>query len=350
MSVIKSYNLFLSSQNRIETVSSTSAFSFYLRNTITKRDNKSQFRVKVIQATIPFSFSEINSNNQNIVYTYNNLGYQITIPIGTYTILSLLDFIKTSLEIAHTITLIFDFNSNTNLCTFEISPLTTGNHNIVFSHLLAGNVPILRQLGITNQNLVMTMVGGISTVGTQSNQSVNINPSRNIYIRSDSLQGEAGNQENVVGDVTTTDILAIIPITVPFSNYISFFDTSSFYTYLNNNSIDYISLYLTDATSDESLLGLFLNWSVTLVIEEYLTPQSIDVSPILNTAIPRGDPVKPRGDPANSQPPLPVLIKEKDSLTNSLKKERERLVKSLQVKENKEEENKEGLKGNLGSP
>jgi hypothetical protein len=37
-------------------------------------------------------------------------------------------------------------------------------------------------------------------------------------------------------------------------------------------------LYITDATSDNTLIGLVLNWSITIVVEEYELPLVIDVS------------------------------------------------------------------------
>ena len=37
-------------------------------------------------------------------------------------------------------------------------------------------------------------------------------------------------------------------------------------------------MYITDATSDNTLIGLVLNWSITIVVEEYELPLVIDVS------------------------------------------------------------------------
>jgi hypothetical protein len=53
--------------------------------------------------------------------------------------------------------------------------------------------------------------------------------------------------------------------------------------YINNTAIDIISLYLTDATSDDTIKGLVLNWSITLIIEEYELPITVDISKFKET-------------------------------------------------------------------
>jgi hypothetical protein len=329
MSVIKSYNLFLSSRNRLDkTNPDTSGFSIYLKDTITKRSSNSVFRCRIIQATIPFSFTEINASNNVMTYVYNSLSYTLTIDIGTYNIISLLTFIKNRLESVHTILLNFVFNSNTNLCSFEFSPSQLGTHSITFSYLLDSNVPILRQLGVTNQDLTLSVVGGVLTTGTTSNQSVNINPSRNLYIRSNTLQQNTGNQENIATEIGSTDILAIIPINFGFSFYINFYDNQSFYSYLNNNSIDFLQFYLTDATSNSPLIGMLLDWSFSLIIEEYMLPTNIDVSPIISTSLPmRQQQQEQLGGITLSQ--QKELLKMRKNLEENLKRERQRLVDEI---------------------
>lgn len=279
MSVIRSYNLFLdSSQQDYPLNGNNGAFSLFLRKPITKTVSNSIFRVKVIQTCIPYSFTEINSGNNILYYTYNSTPFNFTIPAGSYTILSLLSYIQTYLNSNHSVFLNFTFNQSTNFATFGFaSSGNTGNHSFTFLYTDNNNKPILKQLGFTNTNIIFTCVGGFPAVSSTSNQSVNISPSKNLYIRSDNLQ-QSSSQEAIVNRCDTSDILAIIPINVPFSNYINFYNNDNFLVYVNNNVIDNISLYLTDATSDETLIGLVLNWSVTIVVEEYELPLVIDVS------------------------------------------------------------------------
>jgi hypothetical protein len=189
-------------------------------------------------------------------------------------------------------------------------------------------VPILRQLGVTNQDLTLSVVGGVLTTGTTSNQSVNINPSRNLYIRSNTLQQNTGNQENIATEIGSTDILAIIPINFGFSFYINFYDNQSFYSYLNNNSIDFLQFYLTDATSNSPLIGMLLDWSFSLIIEEYMLPTNIDVSPIISTSLPmRQQQQEQLGGLTLSQ--QKELMKMRKNLEENLKRERQRLVDEI---------------------
>jgi hypothetical protein len=277
--IIRSYNLFLdSSQQDYPLNGNNGAYSLFLRKPITKTVSNSVFRVKVIQTCIPFSFTEINTSNNTLYYTYNGNPFNFTIPAGSYTILSLLSYIQTYLTGNHSVFFNFTFNQSTNFATFAFaSSGNTGNHSFTFLHTDTNNKPILKQVGFTTSDIIFTCVGGFAAVSSTSNQSVNIAPSKNLYIRSDNLQ-QTSSQEAIVNRCDTSDILAIIPINVPFSNYINFYNNDNFIVYINNESIDNISLYLTDATSDDTLIGLVLNWSVTLVIEEYELPLLVDVS------------------------------------------------------------------------
>jgi hypothetical protein len=278
MSVIRSYNLFLdSSQQDYSDSGDNASYSLFLRKPITKTVDNSIFRIKVIQACIPFSFTEINSSNNILYYTYNSTPYTLTVPAGSYTILSLLSYIQTYLTSTHTVILNFSFNPSTNFATFAFASGNTGNHSFTFLHTNDNNKPILKQLGFKTTDIIFTCVSGVPTISSSSTQSVNVSPSKNLYIRSDNLQ-QSSAQEAIVNKCNTSDILAIIPINVPFSNYINFYNTDNFYVYINNNVVDSISLYLTDATSDNTLIGLVLNWSITIVVEEYELPLVIDVS------------------------------------------------------------------------
>ena len=278
MSVIRSYNLFLdSSQQDYSDSGDNGSYSLFLRKPITKTVDNSIFRIKVIQACIPFSFTEINSSNNILYYTYNTNPFNFTIPAGSYTILSLLSYIQTYLSSTHTVNLNFSFNPSTNFATFAFSSVNTGDHSFTFLHTNTNNKPILKQLGFITTDIIFSCVSGVPTISSISTQSVNVSPSKNLYIRSDNLQ-QASAQEAIVNKCNTSDIIAIIPINVPFSNYINFYNTDNFLVYINNNVIDTISVYLTDATSDNTLIGLVLNWSITIVVEEYELPLVIDVS------------------------------------------------------------------------
>jgi len=81
-----------------------------------------------------------------------------------------------------------------------------------------------------------------------------------------------------------SDIIGIIPIQVASGNYINY-SGNSFETRLNDNSIDYIQLYLTSIEDDDHILDLKLDWTIQLQIKEYQNKYSslseqIDLRPI----------------------------------------------------------------------
>lgn len=279
MEIIRSYNIFLDSlQRSFSDVGNPASYGIYLNKVISKISKNSVFRVKVFQACIPFSFTQVNTSNNVLTYTFNSIQYTMTIPVGSYNILALLDYIKSQLQTTHTIELDFTFNSSTNLSTFTFTTNNTGSKIISFDTSISSNVLILKQLGITS-NKTFSYVSSVITPAI-SDQSVNVSPSKNLYIRSDNLQ-QSQAQEAISTPSTNSDILCIVPINVPYSNFINYLDMTNFYCYLTNDTIDYISLYLTDATSDDVLTGLQLNWSCSMVIDEVEVPYQINIEPYL---------------------------------------------------------------------
>lgn len=279
MEIIRSYNIFLDSlQRSFSDVGNPASYGIYLNKVISKISKNSVFRVKVFQACIPFSFTQVNTSNNVLTYTFNSIQYTMTIPVGSYNILALLDYIKSQLQTTHTIELDFTFNSSTNLSTFTFTTNNTGSKIISFDTSISSNVLILKQLGITS-NKTFSYVSSVITPAI-SDQSVNVSPSKNLYIRSDNLQ-QSQAQEAISTPATNSDILCIVPINVPYSNFINYLDMTNFYCYLTNDTIDYISLYLTDATSDDVLTGLQLNWSCSMVIDEVEVPYQINIEPYL---------------------------------------------------------------------
>jgi hypothetical protein len=316
MEVIKSYNLFLdSSQLDYSDVGNPASYFMFLRKPITKLAKSSQFRVKIFQACIPFSFTEINTSNNVLSYTYNSLPYTLSIPIGSYSITALLTYIQTYLQTTHTITLNFTFNTSTNLSTLAFALTQTGSHSITFTYI-PSNKLILKQLGFLS-SATFSITSGVLITAT-SGQSVNVSPSKNLYIRSDNLQQGANSQEAISTKIRLSDILAIIPINVPFGNYINYYDSNAFYVYINNETIDGISLYLTDATSDDVLTGLLLNWSCSIIIEEVIIETNVSVEHITGTTISK-----------QNEKIVNQLETDKQNAVKELEKEKERLMNEI---------------------
>lgn len=315
MEVIKSYNLFLDSSQRDYSDSGNPAsYLLYLRKPITKLSKSSQFRLKIFQACIPFSFTQINNTNNVIDYTYNSSSYYITIPVGSYSITALLSYLQTYLQTAHSIALNFTFNISTNLATFAFASTQTGFHTISF--IQSSNPLLIKQLGFLT-NITFQAISG-TLVNATSTQSVNVSPSKNLYIRSDNFQQGDNAQEAISTKAGLSDILAIIPINVPFSNYINYYDTTAFYVYINNESIDAVSLYLTDATSDDTLTGLLLNWSCSITIEEVMLKNNLNIDHIIGNNIQN-----------DNNKLIDELEKEKSNTISDLEKEKERILREI---------------------
>jgi len=272
MSVINTYNLFLDSLQRDSTFTGTPAsFALFLNKPITKSVKSSIFRVKIIQACIPFSFTEINNTNNLITYIYNSISYNFTIPVGSYNINSLLLFIKQVLEASHPVLLEFTFNTSTNLATLAFTNTNVGVHTISFT-TSGANAPVMKQLGFTIPTVLFSFNIFPDNIAT-SNQSVNVSPSKNIYIRSNNLL-QPKSQEAIVGKCKPSNILGIVPINVSFGNYINFYNTQTFGVDIGNETIDSIDVYLSDSNNSDVIVGLLLNWTITLQIEEvYINPE-----------------------------------------------------------------------------
>lgn len=322
MEVIKSYNLFLDSSQRDYSDSGNPAsYLLYLKKPITKMSKSSQFRLKIFQACIPFSFTQINDYNNILSYNFNSNAYNLYIPVGSYSITALLNYIQTYLQTTHSIALNFTFNISTNLATFAFATTQTGFQQITFFY--NANTLLIKQLGFLS-NIVFSITSGVLTSAT-STQSVNVSPSKNLYIRSDNLQQGTNAQEAISKKASLSDILAIIPINVPFSNYINFYDNNTFYCYVNNETIDSISLYLTDATSDDTLTGLLLNWSCSITIDEIIIKNDLNVEYITGSNI----------EKSNTKL-IDKLELEKSNTISELEKEKERILREIEkLKEKK---------------
>lgn len=282
-SVLKTYNLFLDSSQRDSSSTGTPAsFSLFLSNPISKSVKSSTFRIKIIQACIPFSFTEINNSNNIISYLFNGNPFTFAIPTGSYNINSLLLLIKQFLEATHSVLLIFTFNENTNLATLAFDPTNVGV--LLFQIPSTGsNEPVMRQLGFVNTTAQFSF-NGVPTQSATSNQSVNVSPSKNIYIRSNNLI-QPNSQEAIITRCRPSNIIGIVPINVPFGNYINFYNTQTFGVDIGNETIDFIDVFLSDSNNSNVIVGLLLNWTITIQIEEVFINPEVSTDHILKSSI-----------------------------------------------------------------
>ena len=258
--VIKTYNLFLDTRNRDS--GSCADANFYLVKPITlSTKGSSYFRIKLISATIPFSFTQINSSNNVLSVEVNSVNYSITIPTGNYNILNLLIALKTGLNsLAPLTAYTFNFTYNQSTNKVSLSTATGGNATISFPFNSSINW-IGRMLGFTST------ISFSDTTTETSSINVNVSPAKTLFVRSQTLL-QSQNYESIIGKNNYSDIIGQIPIYQGSQSFINFYDSNNFYSKINNGSIDVVNLYLTDITTDDILLGMDLNIFYCIEIQE----------------------------------------------------------------------------------
>lgn len=315
MQVLKNYNLFIDSSQRDEG-SFPSYFSIILRKPITKTKQSSYFRVRIPSLVIPFSFSQVNSKNNVLNYTFNSVSFSITVPSGNYSITDLLTQIQTLIQSNNNCKLLFTYNPSTSITTlgFDTGNLITSQIVMNYS---SNNIILMKMMGFT-QNVVYSYNAITNAyVNAVGNQVVNVSPSKTLFIRSDTLI-QNSNYESLVSRNDTTDILLQIPIMTSFNTYINYNEPSSeMWSEINNSSVDKINLYISDATSNDELpadSGL-LNWFCHINIQEIYRDEEINVNHITNPI------QQPREDENNNLKVKLIddLMKQKNDLENEIK-------------------------------
>lgn len=274
LTIVSTYNIFLSSANRSE--GSSSSFSINLIKPITLSNPNNWLTVRVGSAEIPYNFKLINSSNNVISFqfTRNAITYtgSITIESGNYNILSLLTEIKSKFIIAiqslagwdGSTIFNFTYNRNTGKVTFSM----VGNDSIVTSLtvLLASGV-MYRCIGYTT-GFTFGYTNPSTRTDSTSTQNVNVSQNTALYIRSENLT-QTSNYENVVSASSEySDILAKIQIGVLPGSIIQWTNSTDLEIDLSNQIIDRIQLYLGDSNLYEVDMGN-LDWTCRLTIQEW---------------------------------------------------------------------------------
>jgi hypothetical protein len=170
-------------------------------------------------------------------------------------------------------------------------------------------------------------------VDATSTQSVNVSPSKNLYIGSNNLQ-QTNSQEAIIGKCRPSNILAVVPILVPFGNYITFYNTETFGVEINNETIDGIEVFLSDATGENILVGLLLNWSISLVIDELDIPDDVSVKHITDSTVSQ-----------QNRTSIDQLENIKQNTINDLEKHKGKLIDEIgEIQKKKKERKKKNIK------
>ena len=270
---VNRYHLYLSSSKR--QAGTIEDYSIALKRPILLKNPHHYFKIIVKEATIPYTFQQVNPSYNKFSYRLLRNGFQypdktFSLASGNYTILTLLKEIASKLALditsyvaGYSPVFKFTYDRNSMFCTFAL--VNDG---------VSSN--IITILPLTDQ--VSTMVGvvtnssfgnnGSTVFSCSSSQPVNVSPITSVYVRSESLKQSNLSTENLVNRDDSSDILLQIPITQQPTSWIQYQNELNIENQIVNGVINDVSLYLSDNRS----YGLDLRgieWSCMLTIIEY---------------------------------------------------------------------------------
>lgn len=282
MEVLKTYTIWVDSKYRNNGTNSNAEFS--LEQGLSLSNPNNYFELEVVSADIPYSFRTLDNSINDLPYSlvvpqYSiNVNGHLQIPVGNYTILTLLQALATVIDNAFlangwpsnkhpTLTFTYDRTS---------SRATLGMTNI------PNNDPMTLTLKWTQADLLAVFFGfdyqadtvlsfNFSAVITSTNfvspNAVNVSPITALYLRSDTLAQTFDAQERLVENFfTVSNILAKVPISVQFNTWL-LYATNGFKVRLRNDEINTFNLYWTGFSFDPvDFEGV--NWRAQIVIRE----------------------------------------------------------------------------------
>ena len=280
-SEINRYTLWLDSKYRS---SGTNAVPEWELDPLTLTNPNNWFEVECLSAQIPFSFHQLSPPNNTLPYTIVsvtlsiNVSGTLTIPSGNWNVLELLDRLGTLLTAALTNagyqtnklpTWDFTYDSVTSRCTLGIINVST-NHEVAVTLLWTQADLLAPFFGFdftANTVLSYNNAAVVTSTNFVSPNAVNVSPATSLYLRSDSLNQQAGSQERLVEGVTTlTNIVARVPIETQANTVIQFQGTG-LKNRVRGDVITAIQLYWT-TTSYDAVFFEGINWQVCLQVTE----------------------------------------------------------------------------------
>jgi hypothetical protein len=264
---INRYHLYLSSSKR--QTGSIEDYNIALKRPIILKNPHHYFKVIVKEATIPYTYQQVNSNYNKFKYNLLRNGVQypdktISLNNGNYTILTMLKELSRCLSqdissyvVGWNAQFNFTYDRNSMFCTFGISDNVNTSITII---------PL--------QDQISTMVGVVNQCSFSNNtqclstQPVNVSPITSLYVRSDSLKQSNLSTENIINKDDSSDILVQIPVLNQPTSWIQYQNELSIENQIVNSIINDVNLYLSDNRS-YSLDLRGIDWSCLLTIIEY---------------------------------------------------------------------------------
>lgn len=231
---------------------SSSNVSFYFQNIISS--TQTHIYLRVLDVVIPYSFYQINSSNNFLVYE-NAAGYKsyITISQGNYNVYNLITELKTQF-VNNYIPMNITYDEIRNKFTFVTDRLP----NTPYSEFkFLGSSTCLKILGFsgTSSSVLQTLT---------SENTINLIPTNYICIHSNIYSSYINKSQNS----NLLNMLVAIPVLSPPNSLISYQPNSNTAV----NTYDYLFNQLTLELTDEYGNDINLNgqeWSMTLELLFY---------------------------------------------------------------------------------
>jgi len=262
---IRNYTLYLNTAQANQVTVANTDVTFILNNPIKLISQNNRFKCRIISATIPFTFKQVNSTNNTIVVVTTSGTFQVTIPAGNYDIIALASAYCN--EIIAGILLNFGvvvaitpvFNASTSFVTFTLST-SPAVYSIAVNNIPQNEV-ILNMLGFNGINFVVANTALTIT----SNVAVNVNPATEIQIRSRTLT-QNSSMESLTSLSSTSNVIANIPITSAQYGFIQFYSAVNYFNEIVSRTIDQVNIYLT--TCQGVMIGQTLPSTICMEIIE----------------------------------------------------------------------------------
>lgn len=235
---------------------------FFKKELFATSDPKSILRFSLIQATVPYTWNNINNGalngytNNYMKVSNNGVISLITVPAGNYNISQLANSIITQLNIATGITFSYSFNSINLGLTFTY----TGSNSISFIFENSLGESLARPLGF---NLGTFNFSGNSLT---SINPVNVSESSDVFLNITNVQPQS--YEYLNGELNVSNLFCTLPINSAFYNNIIYESRIK-----NNFNMIIPAIQMPDnfvfqvVNQNGTLLPLNRDWNVTLECE-----------------------------------------------------------------------------------
>jgi hypothetical protein len=243
--------------------------TFYLKKPIMPVHPTNRFRLRVNSVELPFSFSQVNSSNNQMTVRYyqgvteTTLGV-VTVAAGNYDIVALAAAIDAAVNAlagmaGKKITTTFD--QSTGRCNFSFTDPASGTLRYYW-----GTTILLQMIGFATATYVAIPATAAGVPGLVSNKNVNVCPTTCVYLSSRSF-AQNQNYEALTDGLTQTDVIGKIQLTTLPQTYLMYINYSGEFIEVNNKSITDINIYLSTNLVD-SLDMNDMRWSIHIIIEE----------------------------------------------------------------------------------